>query len=204
MKFCFPRFAWRIWWCRPPWWIVLPPGSRSACVMLLCSIRQCSATSSLRDISRATFAACASSTRNGWLCFWKRRAPGSEGLLEIPKVEAGLQTGRMAGAGNQRPARRGGSGPARGGGDSGESVLLPPLRPARAAARLCRGGCAGVAPRSGAVRVHWRLARRGEERLLIAAGKTRRSSARIGGERPRPHSFLLHELREPSRIDGDE
>ncbi len=65
-----------IWLFRPAWWIGLQRRSRSACVMLLCSIRPRSVTSSPRDISRGTFDACASFIPNGLLCSWNRPAPG--------------------------------------------------------------------------------------------------------------------------------
>jgi hypothetical protein len=53
--------------------------------MLLCSTRLRSATSSPKDISRATFDACANSIPKGWPCFWKHRAPGSEGCWKFPR-----------------------------------------------------------------------------------------------------------------------
>jgi len=89
-KFCFPRFASPIWWCRPAWWTVCGGAvGQHAHAPLLDQPR--SATSSPKDTSRGTSDACANCMRNGCRSFW--RVPLTPaGLLDIPHVEAGLQT----------------------------------------------------------------------------------------------------------------
>ncbi len=60
------------------------------------------------------------------------------GLLEIPSVEAGLQTVGWLAPGIRAEPRCRGSPEARGRSDSFEPLLLPPLGAARTPARLCR------------------------------------------------------------------
>ena len=73
-----------------------------------------------------------------------------EGLLEIPEIEAGLQTvGWLApGISARSSCRRGGQTRSRS--NTAQPLLLPPLQQARIAPRLCRGGRARVAERRGA------------------------------------------------------
>ena len=127
------------------------------------------------------------------------------GLLEIPDVEAGLQTVGWLAPGIPRRARRRGGGKARGRSDSAEPLLLPALWAARAAAGFCSGGHARVAAGSGAIG-----AGAGGVPAPVEGGicgrKSRANLLRFASESPASHILMFGNLTfsRTSRTCGDQ